>query len=443
MEYLSLIGILVGLVLMIVLAYKGHSLVWVAPICAFVVALFSLGAGLGEGRSLLSTYTVDYMQGAGQYFISWFPVFLLGAIYGKVMDVTGSAQSLANAIVRLLGERFAVLAVLIPCVALTYGGVSLFVVAFVMYPMGYTIYQRANLPRTMLPGVIAFGTAGVAMTCIPGTPQIQNLIPMEYFGTTPMAAPLVGLIATVLIGIPGYIYLDRRAKKTAAAGLGFVEDPEMKNTVVQDQLPSWHWLSGLVPLVVVFLALNVLKWSAVIALILGIAVCYLFNLGKLRELPAALTEGAKGSVTAMMNTACAVGFGSVIKIVPGFLLLTALLVGKTASPVSLLLSETISTSVLAGATGSASGGLSIALSAFGENYLSMGTQLGISPEILHRVACIAAGAMDKLPHNGAIITMLTVCHCSHKDSYRDIFVVSVLIPMIAILGLSAVLGLVC
>lgn len=444
MEFVSLLGIFVGLVLMIILAYKGHSIIWVAPLSAFVVVLFSIGAGLGDGRTLLTSYTVDYMRGAGEYFISWFPTFLLGAIFGKVMDVTGAAQSLANIIVKFIGARFVVLAVLIPCFALTYGGVSLFVVVFIMYPMGYAIFKAANLPRTLLPGIIAFGILGITMTAIPGTPQIQNLIPMEFFGTTPTAAPILGIVSAIAIGIPGYLYLDGQVKKAKRNGIGFEEDAQFVSYTNEDEtLPSWHWLSGLIPLVVVFVTLNLLKWNIVICLILGILVCFAFNMKKVKMLPTALTEGAKGSVTAMMNTACAVGFGSVIKIVPGFILLTGLLVSNASSPVSLLLSETLSVSVLSGATGSASGGISIALSAFGDHYLTMANTLGVNPELLHRIGALAAGALDKLPHNGAVITLLTVSHCTHKESYKDILVTSVIIPMIVVVILACVCGVIC
>lgn len=444
MELLSLIGIFAGLILMIILAYKGHSIIWVAPLCAFVVVLFSLGAGLGDGRTLLTSYTVDYMHGAGQYFISWFPTFLLGAIFGKVMDVTGAAQSLADIIVKYIGPRFVVLAVLIPCLALTYGGVSLFVVVFIMYPMGYAIFKAANLPRTLLPGIIAFGILGITMTAIPGTPQIQNLIPMEYFGTTAAAAPVLGIVAAICIGVPGYLYLDRQVKKAREQGLGFEEDAQFVSYEKEDeQRPAWHWLTGLIPLIAVFVTLNVLKWNIVISLILGILVCVALNPKKIKMFPTALTEGAKGSVTAMMNTACAVGFGSVIKVVPGFLLLTALLVGNASTPVALLLSEALSAAVLSGATGSASGGISIALAAFGDHYMAMADSLGVRPEILHRIGALAAGALDKLPHNGAVITLLTVSHCTHKQSYKDLFVVSVIIPVIVVAILAIVCGMLC
>ena len=442
MEILSLVGIFVGLALLILLAYKGQSIVWVAPLCAFVVALFAIPAGLGEDRTLLTAYTTDYMRGAGDYFVSWFPAFFLGAVYGKIMDLTGSARSLANAIVKLIGPRFALLAVVIPCLALTYGGISLFVVVFVIYPMGYAIYRAADIPRTLLPGAIAFGAFGITMTSIPGTPQIQNLIPMDYFGTPATAAPLMGLVATLMIAVPGYIYLDMRIKRAKKELRGFTEDPLFKEVDhSKDNLPSWHWLTGLIPIIVVFVALNILDWGIVIALLLAIICCILLNINQIKIILPAINEGATGSLTAIMNTACAVGFGSVVKIVPGFQTLTNLMVSGNAKPGSLLFSEAVAVNVLAGATGSASGGMSIALSALGERYLGMAGEIGMSPELLHRIASVSSGGLDTLPHNGAVLTLLAVSHCTHKESYKDICVTTCLIPVAVSLVLSLVWGL--
>lgn len=442
MEILSLIGIFVGLALLMFLAYKGHSIVWIAPFCALIVALFALGAGLGEGRTLLTSYTVDYMSGAGNYFITWFPAFFLGAIYGKIMDVTGSARSLADAIVKLIGTRFAVAAVVIPALALTYGGISVFVVVFVVYPMGYAIYRAANIPRTLLPGAIAFGAFGLTMTTIPGTPQIQNLIPMEYFGTTETAAPLMSLAAVLLIGVPGYLYLDSRARKAKKENRGFVEDPQYEEVSRQGApLPRWHWVTGVIPPVVVFVVLNLLQWGIVVALLLAILSCCVLNLRQWRSILPAVSAGANGSLTAIMNTSCAVGFGSVIKIVPGFALLTQLLVGSGASPLSLLVSEAAAVNVLAGATGSASGGLSIALDALGNQYLQMANAIGLDPAFLHRIASISAGGLDTLPHNGGILTVLAFSHCTHKESYRDIFFSLTLIPFLGSMLIAVIWGL--
>ena len=198
---MSLLGIVLGLVLLMFLAYRGYSIIWVAPVCAVVVAVLS-------GYAILDAYIGDYMKGMADYVFQWFPPFFLGAVYGKVMDMTGSARSLGNALVKLIGSRFAVLAVVLPCLLMTFGGISLFVVVFVIYPMGYSIYRAADLPRTLLPGAIATGAFGITMTAIPGTPQIQNIIPTNYYGTTATAAPLLSVVAIIVMFVPAYAYLS-------------------------------------------------------------------------------------------------------------------------------------------------------------------------------------------------------------------------------------------
>lgn len=443
---ISLIGIVLGLVLLIVLAYRGHSIIWVAPLCAILVALLG-------GLDLLTAYLEDYIGGTAAYIVSWFPAFFLGAVYGKIMDLTGSARSLANKLVSLIGSKYAILAVVLPCLLMTYGGISLFVVVFVIYPMGYAIYREADLPRTLLPGAIAFGAFGITMTCIPGTPQIQNIIPTTYYGTTAAAAPIMGLIAAAMIGIPGYLYLEWRARKARNQGLHFEEDPKYKESAVNiTEQPKWHWLSGLLPLLVVVLMLNVLPpllkqhgladWtssqSIVVALLGGILVACLMNVHQVKTLLPAVNQGSTGSLTAIMNTACAVGFGSVVKVVPGFALLKTAMLNM---PGSILFSEAVAVNVLAGSTGSASGGMSIALEALGPQYLAKAAELGLSPEYLHRIASIASGGLDTLPHNGAVLTLLAVSNCKHKESYMDICVTSCIIPVVVSLALSFVWGL--
>lgn len=443
---ISLLGIFVGLVVLILLAYRGHSIVWVAPFSAVIVALLS-------GMDVLQTYLGDYINGTAGYVISWFPAFFLGAVYGKIMDRTGSARSLANKLVSLIGSKYAILAVVLPCLLMTYGGISLFVVVFVIYPMGYAIYREADLPRTLLPGAIAFGAFGITMTAIPGTPQIQNIIPTTYYNTTATAAPLMSIVAVLLIGIPGYIYLEWRANKARKQGLHFVEDPKYLETASEVvEQPSWHWLCGLIPLVVVVLMLNVLpnllakagvaEWSSsqaiVVALIGGIVTVCLMNAHQLKSILPAINDGANGSLGAIMNTACAVGFGSVVKVVPGFTLLKNAMLNM---PGSILFSEAVAVNVLAGATGSASGGMSIALEALAPQYLEKAMAIGLNPEYLHRIASLASGGLDTLPHNGAVLTLLAVSNCKHKESYMDICVTSCIIPVIASLLLAFFWGI--
>ena len=442
---ISLLGIVAGLVLLVVLAYKGHSIIWVAPFCAILVALLG-------GLNLLTAYLSDYIGGVAGYIISWFPAFFLGAIYGKIMDLTGSARSLANKLVSLIGLRYALLAVILPCILMTYGGISCFVVVFVLYPMGLAIYREANLPRTLLPGAIAFGSFGMTMICLPGSPQIQNIIPTSYYGTTATAAPLMGLLAAVLIGVPGYLYLQWRVSSARKQGLGFVEDEKHQEKEKICEQPSWHWLCGLVPLVVVVLMLNVLplvlknlgaadlnsNQAIIIALLGGIATTCLMNLHQLKVVLPAFNAGANGSLTAIMNTACAVGFGAVLKLVPGFAVLKNAMINM---PGSILFSEAVAVNVLSGAVGSGSGGMSIALETLGPLYLSKAAEIGMNPEWLHRIASIASGGLGTLPHNGAVITLLAVCNCKHKESYADIGVTCCLIPMVVSLILALAFGL--
>lgn len=439
---LSLIGILVGLFLLMFLAFRGHSIIWVAPVTAMVVALMS-------GYNLFDAYLTDYMTGAGNYVITWFPAFFLGAVYGKIMDATGAARSLANKIISFLGQEWALASVVIPCLLMTYGGISLFVVVFVVYPMGYAIYREANIPRTLLPGAIAFGAFGISMTALPGTPQIQNLIPTKFFGTTAAAAPLFSIVAALLMAVPGYIYLSRRIKKVKASGEGFVEDPKFVQVEFDEsKIPSWHWLSGLIPILVVIFMLNIfpkilkssfgIAWEGnqpiVVALISGILICTLMNANQLKTVMQAINDGANGSILAIMNTACAVGFGSVVKVVPGFATLTDAILKLPGSP---LFSLALAVNLLAGATGSASGGLSISLEALAPKYIELAAANNIPVAAMHRIASISCGGLDTLPQNGAVLTLLAVSNCTHKESYKDIAVTTAIIPVVV----SLVLGL--
>ena len=447
---LSLISIFLSLGLLMFLAYKGNSIIWVAPFCAAFVALLGgmnvLETYISFGSdSNTGLYAGSYMRGAAEFFVQWFPAFFLGAVYTKVMDMTGSARSLANTLIKLIGSKRAVVAVVLPCLLMTYGGVSLFVAVFVVYPMGYAIYRAANLPRTLLPGAIAFSAFGITMTTVPGTPQVQNLIPMNFYGTTPMAAPALSIIGMFLIGIPGYIYLEWEALKARKAGRGFIDDPKFEESGANENPSQWHWLAGLLPIITVIVTLNVFKMHIVISLLCGILLCCFLNLKQWKILVPAITAGANGSLTAIMNTSCAVGYGSVVRLAPGFATLSGMMMNM---PGNILLSESVAVNVLAGATGTASGGMSIALSALAPQYLEKARVLanGIAGredyinQLLHRIASLSSGGLHTLPHNGAVLTLLAVSHCTHKEAYKGIFVTTCLIPAIMSLILALVWG---
>ncbi len=423
-----MIGIFLGLAVLVFLAYKGYNIIWVAPVAAMIVAVTG-------GLELFGAYTETYMQGLVGFAKSWFPIFLFGAVFGKMMEVSGLAKSVASQLAKMIGSKRAILAVVIACAVLTYGGVSLFVVVFAIYPLAVALFKEADIPRKLIPGTIALGSFTFTMTALPGSPQLNNLIAGKYLGTDAMAAPVLGIVSALIMLIGGYIWLSFREKKLKEAGEHFVADNENEKIKIHDEkLP--HWILGIIPLVVVVLTLNLLKWPAICAIGAGMLFILITNLKKWQEFINALNDGAQGSVMAIMNTSAAVGFGSVVKAVPGFASLTSILLGMGGSP---LFSEAVAITTLAGATGSSSGGMTIALEALGSKYLEVAQVMNISPESFHRIATVASGGLDSLPHCGAVITLLAVCKLTHKDSYNDIGMVTCVIPIVATLAI-VVLG---
>ncbi len=397
----------------------GWSIIWIAPIAAGVVALTG-------GLDLLDAYTNTYMSGFVGFAKTWFPVFMLSAVFGKLMEDTGMAKSVALKLSRLMGEKRAILGVLLSCAVLTYGGISLFVVVFAVYPLAITLFREANISRKLLPATVALGAFTFTMTALPGTPQIQNLIPIPYFKTDAMAAPIMGIVAALIMGVLGYYYLIWRQKQMAAKGEVFTEPKDQPMAVSDEKVPNV--ILSLLPLLTVVLTLNLLDWHIIMALIAGILLILVLNYKMLKSFVKTINAGATGSVTAIINTSAAVGFGTVVQAVPGFEKLTKMLMGVPGSP---LISESIAVNLLAGATGSASGGMGIALEALGQKYYELSQTSGIAPEAFHRIASLSSGGLDVLPHNGAVLTLLTITGMTHKNSYRDIAVVAIIIPIIA------------
>lgn len=427
-----MLGILLGLICLAFLTYKGMSILWVAPVSALVVAAFG-------GMNLLDAFTGDFMKAFGGYATSWFPMFMLGAIFGKVMEVTGAAESIAHFLAKKIGYKRAIIAVVVICGVLTYGGVSLFVVVFVMYPMGLALFREANLPRKMLPGSIALGAFAFTMTAFPGTPQLTNVIPATYFGTGPMSAPVIGIICGILMFILGILWLQYRTKKLQAAGEIF-DEPEGETTAGvsnPEDLPKWYL--AIIPPLLIIILFNAVKLNIVVALLVGVLAGIIIFIRRLKtfgNVIKTLNDGASGSMLAILNTAAGVGFGGVIKAVPGFEQLKTLVTGIDASP---LISEAIAINVLAGATGSSSGGVSIVLEALGPQFIELAKQSGIALEVFSRVASISAGGLDTLPQCGAVLTVLAVTKLTHKDSYIDIFMCCTVIPISATI-LAIILG---
>lgn len=446
---LGVLGIILSLVLLMYLAYRGVSVLILAPILACFTAF------LGGGGHLLATYTEVFMTSLGGYVRSYFPIFLLGAIFGKVMEDTGAAKAIAYFICEKLGKERAILAVVLSCSVLTYGGVSLFVVAFAVYPVAVELYRESQIPKRFIPASIAIGAFTFTMTALPGTPQIQNAIPMKFFGTDVYAAPILGIIASAIMLFGGLTWVQYRVKKAKMKGEGYGEHPNEKIVKLDEKnLPSFS--IAILPILLVLgvsfvlsreifpnLDLSYLKteynteakkvignWSLIISLFSAIIVAIVSNVRRMSDILKTLTEGVQGSFLAIMNTASEVGYGNVIAGLSAFAIVKGALLGVSSNPV---ISEAVSVSSLAGITGSASGGLSIALGALGSTYLQQAQELGFNPEVLHRIAAIACGGLDTMPHNGAVITLLGVTGLTHKESYADIGMCTVVIPSISVI----------
>ncbi|KGX92550.1 citrate transporter [Pontibacillus halophilus JSM 076056 = DSM 19796] len=427
-----MLSIIIGLILLMLLAYLGWSIIWIAPLVSGVVALLS-------GMNILDSYTGTYMEGFVGFAKDYFPIFLFGAVFGKLMEDTGAAQSVAYKITNLIGKKRAILGMLLSTAILTYGGVSLFVAVFAVYPIAVAMFREANVSRKLLPTTFVLGAFTFTMTALPGTPQIQNIIPINTFQTGPFAAPILGLVAGIIMAVGGYFYLTFRQSRLDKQGDQFTE-PEGDNQVKEineDELPNW--ILSIIPLVVVVVTLNLFDMSILISLLIGILLIMLFNISDYKQFIGAINGGASGSVMATINTSAAVGFGSVVTASPGFTSVKEMIFNIPLSP---YFSEAFAVSLLAMITGSASGGMGIALEALGQQYYNIAIEQGLSLEAFHRITAVASGA-SILPHNGALLTLFTVMGLTHKDSYKDVFVVGLLIPIVATIAiiLLAMLGI--
>jgi H+/gluconate symporter-like permease len=406
--------------------------------------------------AIMPTFTEIFLPNLANYVKVYFPFFLLGAVFGKVMEESGAAKAIAKAIVQKLGKKQAMLSVVLSAAILTYGGVSLFVVAFAVYPFAASIFKEAGIPKRLVPATIALGAFTFTMDALPGTPQIQNSIPMKFFNTDLYAAPVFGTLGAIIVLIGGIAYLEWRKRTAQAEGEGYgvdhknepeiVEDGNLPNallatlplisvlavTLILQKLvfPNWNIASWVTQAPYSIVKTGVVgtmnNWALMIALVVGIALAFVINPGRIKGSAAkAINAGAIGSLLAVMNTASEVGFGNVIKSLPGFQTIAHALMGINGGG-SPLLSEAVTVNTLAGVTGSASGGMSIALDTFGKSYLDWATRANVDPQLLHRVAAMASGGMDTLPHNGAVITLLGIAGLTHKQSYKDIFAITLL-----------------
>jgi H+/gluconate symporter-like permease len=479
---MGLIGILLGLALLMWLAYRGWSVLLVAPLAALITAAFS-------GEPLLAHWTQTFMGGATRFVAQWFPLFLLGGLFGKLMGDSGSISSIAQYLTNKLGTNHTMLAVVIASAVVTYGGVSVFVAFFVLVPMAHQMFRAANIPRRLLPATVGLGAFTFTMSVMPGTPSVNNAIPMPYFGTTTFAAPGLSIIASVIIFVFGMWWLGRAEKAARAAGEGYADGMETApviNEMVREQaapagdfdpaeLPHGKradseppFALAVLPLVTVIITNFLMSlivfprldfsflsehqwggttigavsgvWSVIVALAAANLTVILINFRRLPSLRESLDAGANSAALPMLMIASLVGFGAVVAALPGFATVRDAVFSIQGGP---LVSLTVAMNVLAGLTGTASGGMAIVLNAFGSYFLRLAAEHHINLELMHRITTMSAGTLDALPHNGTVLLLLQISGLSHRESYLDMVmtvIVSCIIGLVAVLILGSVFG---
>ena len=470
---MGLLGIFLGLALLLALSFRGWSVLLLAPAAALIGAAFS-------GEPLLAHWTETFMNGAGRFLAQFFPIFLLGAVFGKLMDDSGSVASIADFMTRRLGPKRAMLAVVLAGAFVTYGGVSLMVAFFVIAPMAQALFRAAAIPRRLMPAAIALGTSTFTMSALPGTPAVQNTIPMPFFGTTPFAAPGLGILASIVMLAFGLWWLGLAQAKAQRRGEGYGGALPPNDSLAEDEFlreratgaeafdPAEIARGGhaaasppialaMLPLGVVVLmnllmslvvlprmdfsflaeprwggiSLNAVSgvWSVLVALATASVLVIALNWQRLPSIRRTMDAGANAAVLPVVSVACLVGFGGVVAALPAFALVRDWVLGLGGGP---LVSLAVATNVLAALTGSASGGLTIALEALGQTYMRLAAETGLDPALMHRVAVIGSGTLDSLPHNGAVVTLLATCGCTHRESYFDMLMSGIVGPILAL-----------
>ncbi len=446
---MDIIIVLLALAFLMFVAFRGFSVILFAPIAAMFAVL------MVSPDMVPMFFSGIFMEKLVGFVKLYFPVFLLGAIFGKMVEISGFSKSITAATIRLIGKDRAILAIVLVGAILTYGGVSLFVVAFAIYPFAAALFRAADIPKRLIPGTIALGAFTFTMDALPGSPQIQNIIPTTFFRTDTWAAPYLGTIGGIFICCLGITYLEWRRRRAALAGEGYgtghTNEPADNNS---GKLPKVG--VAILPLLLVGVCnklftdfivghyggrfdfasvgihdlppISVSKLSAVWAvqgaLIVGILTVLLFSFQRIKTtLSASINLSVGGAMLAALNTASEYGFGAVIAALPGFKIINAAVGDLVQDP---LLNQALSIGVLSGITGSASGGMSIALAAMGDSYLAQAAASGIDNQVLHRVAAMASGGMDTLPHNGAVITLFAITGLTHKQAYFDIFMMTII-----------------
>lgn len=430
MTWLAPLGILLSIVLIIYFSIKGYSILFMGPLCSVLVIL----TNQMDVFSALISAPNSYMMGLAQFIANFFMVFLLGSILAKYMEASGAARSIAEFVLKLTGTEnpySMLLAIFLICSLLTFGGVSLFVVLFAIIPLSRPLFKQMNISWSLIAIPIELGILTFTMTMLPGSPSIQNVIPTTTLGTTLTAGPLLGLVGTVVVITFGLWYMKRELDKSIRKGevYEFQDIDSITGVYEEGRLP--HIGVSLAPLLLLiaiifigsFLKIhNIIILALVASILFSAIVLGSYTKGQ-KEV---INAGAQGAISPIFFTAAAVGFGSVINAAPGFKVISDLILHIPGNP---LISLSIVTSLMSIITGSSSGSLGIIMQGFAKSYLDM----GIIPDVLHRIAAMSSGPLSLMPHSGVVLTFFALTGLNHKNSYKHIFISTVVGSFLAML----------
>ena len=407
---LSILGIVLSLLFIVVLALRGWHIILIAPLAVVIAALFSR-------TEVLPMLTGPYMKGFVNYAGKFYLIFLAASVFGKLMEDSAATDAIALSILRCIGrgsQYRVLLAVAAITMALTLGGISLFVVIFAVIPVARPLFRELNVPWHLFLAAFFFGIGSVTMTMIPGTPSIINIMPTKYMASTPASAPVVGLVGAAVVMILNLWYMKFALQRAVAAGERYAEPITLEAAPAGALAkPPSLWL-GLLPPIVLLVLLNLLKLDPLVALVSAGATCVVLFWRRYQNLLQTLNRGATNTVLPIVNTCADVGYGVSIATTSGFKVVSDWLLALPGNPI---VSLAAATGLMAGIAGSASGGLGIVLETLAPKYLA----LGLHPDLVHRISVMAAGTFDALPHNGAVITTLAVANLTHRAAYRHVW----------------------
>ena len=427
METIHIIGLALGIAVLVVGAYKGFAALPLTLVASLVVMLTNqMNVWLG--------FSQMYMQGYINTYMNVFLLLAASSLYANFMEKSGSATAIGYKFIDWFGKKRIMLVTTLIVALLTYGGISLFVIIFVIVPIIYLLFKEANLPRHLVVAPALAGAATFTMTSMPGTPALTNVIPTLFLGTTLNAAPVMGIVASVIMFALAYIYMIYAEKKARKENDGWSYPDNIDPTAYE----AGRDKGLLPPAIIAFIPLVVLLASLVvgsvlfpdaeaimiacIGMLLGTGVCWAVNAKRFKgkNMKDMVTRGLEGGITAIGGLAAVIAFGAVVAQSPGYSQIVGWLLGLDMNPYA---HGVVMTMVISAVTGSSSGGLQIMygdpvlLEHFLENVPNL--------DLLHRLTALAAGTLDTLPHAGALFLAFSVLRLDHKSAYKHVFWVTV------------------